>query len=473
MSIAARRRLRLVVMAAGLLPTLVALALVRPLPARGASAIGFYAVTYSGAAIAPQGEIGAGGGLLPLDGGAPLVRGRVESAPSSSSVAASVEPGTLWSTVAGVANTEAGQEVIPTPTRAEAMYPGRPDASANQFGPAEAGPLSVGLGTALASAKDGLATGRAELATWRVAGQAQASARTLGIRLAQLRARYPAAPRAQAAAEDDGAAIAVDAGRAFGEAKVLAADGVITVRAQSSVQDVRVAGELTVHGLAGHAEAGVSGGRRTAKAGLTIAGAVLGDFPVQITTSGVALADQSLPADQAAALSAQLNEALAAAGVQVALLPPVEQTGDGSADADSGGLVISLRTPSDGGIPGNTFGVVVGRVAVTSADEPTTPGAGSGDEPIFTDPAAGGLSGGFTGSAPLTGTLTGPLDTGASVGIPPATVGEAAAAPGSVVLAGRAIPASVALSAFAVWQLLSLSTSTLAALALRDREAAA
>src|SRR5688500_19993809 len=117
----------MVVMAAALLPTLVALALVRPLPARGASGIGFYAVTYSAAAVAPQGEIGAGGGLLPLDGGAPLVRGRVESAPSSSSVAASVEPGTLFATVAGVANTEAGEEVIATPTRAEALYPGTPE----------------------------------------------------------------------------------------------------------------------------------------------------------------------------------------------------------------------------------------------------------------------------------------------------------------------------------------------------------
>lgn len=471
MSIATRRRLRLFVMAAGLLPTLVALALVRPLPARGASGIGFYAVTYSGAAVAPQGEIGAGGGLLPLDGGAPLVRGRVESAPSSSSVAASVEPGTLWATVAGVANTEAGQEVIPTPTRAQAEFPGKPDASANQFGPAEAGPISVGAGTALASAKEGLAGGRAELATWRVAGEAQASARTLGVRLAQLRAQHPTAPRARAAAEDDGAAIAVDGGRAFGEAKAQPADGVITVRAQSSVDELRVAGQLAIRGLAGHAEAGVSGGQRVAKAGLTIAGATLGDFPVEITTSGVVLADQAMPADQAAALSAQLNEALSAAGIQVVLLPAVQQTGDGTADADSGGVLISLQTPSDGGIPGNTFGVVVGRVAVTSADEATMPGAGSGDEVIVTDPAPGALPGAFTGSAPLTGTLTGPLTPAVPDAVAP--VAEVGAKPGSVVLAGRVISSSVALAAFAVWQLLSLSTSTLAALALRDREAAA
>lgn len=471
MSMATRRRLRLFVMAAALLPTLVAVALVRPLPAGGApGGIGFYALTYSGAAIAPQGEIGAGGGLLPLDGGAPLVRGRVESAPSSSSVAASIEPGTLYSTVAGVANTEAGQEVIPSPTRAEAIYPGRPDAAANQFGPAEAGPLSVGFGTAVTSAKEGLASGRAELATWRLSGQAQAAARTLGLRLAQIRAQHPAAPRTRAAAEDDGSAFAVSGGRAFGEARAQPSAGTLAVRAQSSVDELVVAGELAVRGLVGHAEAAVSGGKRAAKAGLTIASAVLGDFPVQITTAGVTVADQTMPAEQAAQLSAQLNEALAAAGIQVALQPAIQQTAEGSAGADSGGLLVSIQTPSDGGIPANTFGLVVGRVVVTSADEETAPGAG--DDTIFTDPAAGSLPGMFTSGAPLTGTVTGPLGPGVAGAIPPAASDDDAASAGSVVLAGRVIPASVALAAFAVWQLLSLSTSTLAALALRDREAA-
>jgi hypothetical protein len=459
MTTAARRSLRMAVLAMALLPAVLALALVRPVSA--ASPLGFYALTYAAAAVAPQGEIGAGGGLLPIDGGAPLVRGRVESAPSSSSVAASVEPGTLFSTIAGVANTEAGEEVIATPTRAEALYPGAPEGSANQFGPEQAGPLSVGLGTALAQARLHGATGRAELSTYRLSG-GEASSRALAAQLATLRVRYPAAATVRTA-ESDGAALAVDGGSAFGQAAATPEQGALAVEARTSVDEVRVADQVVIRGISGRASVSVADGTRTPQAGLEIASAAVGPFPVVVTADGVEFAGQGIPAAQAQELSAAINDALAAAGVRVHLEPARSATADGAAEADSGALYVSVQTPSDGGIPGNTFGAVLGRANVTSADEPPLTSVWQSPG-LLPAPGPGPVNLGTVGPLSQQDALA-PAPAPADAGTP--------VPPRMIMVAGRAIPASAALAAFAVWQLLSLSTSTLAALVLRNREGAA
>lgn len=457
MTTAARRSLRMAVMAMALLPAVLALALVRPVSA--ATPLGFYALTYSAAAVAPQGEIGAGGGLLPIDGGAPLVRGRVESAPSSSSVAASVEPGTLFATVAGVANTEAGEEVVATPTRAEALYPGSPEGSANQFGPEQAGPLSVGVGTALAQARLHGATGRAELSTYRLSG-GEAAGRALAAQLAALRMRHPAAATARTA-ESDGAALAVDGGSAFGQAAATPEQGTLAVEARTSVDEVRVADQVVIRGITGSASVSVADGTRTPQAGLQITAASVGPFPVEITADGVRFAEQSIPTAQAQELSAAINDALTAAGVHVRLEPARATTAPGAAEADSGALHVAIQTPSDGGIPGNTFGAALGRASVTSADEPQV-------TMVIEGP------GYLPGPGPVNVDILGPLMQDAPSAPAPGPTGAAArAAPRMIMVAGRVIPASAALAAFAVWQLLSLSTSTLAALVLRSREGAA
>jgi hypothetical protein len=459
MTSAARRGLRTAVAAMAVLPAVTALVLVRP--AGAAAPLGFYAVTYSASAVAPHGEIGAGGGLLPVDGGAPLVRGRVESAPSSSSVAASVEPGTLFATIAGVANTEAGAEVVATPTRAEALYPGTPESSANQFGPEEAGPLSVGLGTALAQARLHAASGRAELSSYRLSG-GEASSRALAAQLAALRLRYPAAAT-MPAAESDGAAVAVDGGSAFGQAAATPDRGALAVEARTAADEVRVADQVVIRGVAGRASVAVVDGRRTPQAALEIASAAVGPFPVAVTADGVRFDGQGIPAAQAQELSAAINDALAAAGVRLRLEPARAATAAGAAEADSGGLHVSVQTPSDGGIPGNTFGAVLGRAAVTSADEPPVTSMWEESPGLMPVPGPG----------PVNLGTVGPLAQDGPLAPAPSADAAAPAQPHMVLVAGRAIAASAALAAFAVWQLLSLSISTLAAYVLRDREGAA
>ena len=458
MTSTARRGLRTAVLAMALLPAVSALALVRPVAA--VTPLGFYALTYSATAVAPEGEIGAGGGLLPLDGGAPLVRGRVESAPSSASVAASVEPGTLFTTVAGVGNTEAGEEVVATPTRAEALYPGSPEGSANQFGPEEAGPLSVGMGTALAQARLHAATGRAELSTYRLSG-GEASSRALAAQLTALRVRYPAAATVRTA-ESDGAMLAVDGASAFGQAIATPDQGGLAVEARAAVADVRVADQILIRGVAGRAAVTVRDGRRTPQSALEIGAASVGPFPVTITPAGVTFTEQTVPAAQAQELSAAINQALAAAGVSMRLEPARTASGAGSAEADSGALRIAIQTPSDGGIPANTVGVALGRVSVTSADE--APAAIVGEERPGFLPAPP--------SAPVNFGTVGPVTQSGPLATAPAVDAPAVAEPRTILVAGRAVPATAALAAFAVWQLLSLSTSTLAAIALRNREGA-
>lgn len=443
MTVHRRRLVPLAVLA--VLPAVSALLLVRPAPAAGQSpAFGLYSMTVAAAATSATGDIGAGGGLTPVDSGTPVVRGRLDSSPTASMVAAPVEPGTLFRTGAALANNEVpGQEPLQVPT-AESAHPGGPrEDRVSASGEAEDGAVPSTAATARTSAGERAIDGAAEAAQQDLTGDGTV------LRQSQVRAS------ADATASPD--------------------DGTLLATATSHAASITVAEVLTFEDVAGHATLRFADGEVTAEAATTFGGISVAGTPVSLADDGVTVAEDAplLPGQEAATLEDQVNAVLEAAGIQVEPLSPVREGGPRSGRADSGGVKVSIMTPSSGAVPANVLDVVIGRAAVTMSTEPAP-------EPValppMDAPAATDATGPLPGTsgpvdAPAAGT-TSPVDPPSASGPADPEVAEPApeVAPTdeepSVLLAGRRIPRRMALGLLGGWQLLSLSTCTLAAFAL-------
>lgn len=459
-------RLRTALLAVALLPALSAALLVRPAAGQDA-AFGLYAMTVQSAGASIDGEIGAGGGLTVLDGGVPFVRGRLDSSPSADVRSASIEPGTLVRTVAGVVNTEAGEEVI-TIHSADAQYPGNEEANGDVLGSESAGPLTLSGFTARSAAHQTDIAGKAVMGEQTVSDGSRAA--EIRAAFAPLRAGYP---NVTEEATTDDSVVVVQQGNAEATASADPA-GILTATSIGTVGRVSIAGEIVLEDVVGVATVRVENGTRTADASIAVGGATIAGVPVEITEDGVVAADQQLlPGQSVRDLTAAINDALAEANIRIEAIAPREETGDGSALADSGGIQITLATPPNPQVPGNDLTLTLGGAVATSADEPPAaplPPVDLGDAP------AGPVSDAPSTSTPSTGTFTPSAPTIQELVDEPATVPEPVAAPPAsnpapaepqVLVAGRQVSAKTALAAFGGWQLMSLSICTLAAFSLK------
>lgn len=435
-----------------ILPSLIALLVLRPAPARGQGpAVGFFALTVTAASANTSGDIGAGGGLTPIDSGAPVVRGRLDSSPTASMIAAAVEPGTLYRTGAALANNEAGDEVVPVEF-AEAAHPGGPpEDTSDPTATGMEGPVSSRSVQAGARAAERGISGTARVADQSVGGT-----------------------------EEDPVVVQQQGGHAEAAATADPDTGTLVATATSTAETITVAGVVTFEDVSGHAVVRLEDGQLAAEAATTYGGITVADVPVAVTTDGVVVADDAplLPGQEVAVLADQVNAVLEAAGVQITPISPIERTGGGSATADSGGVRVSITTPSSAAVPANVVEVVVGQaVATLTAEAPMPPPAPlpsspppdtarpTADTPSTPSPAPA-----LPATAPRAGTRVTVTPATPTTDTPPpprvAAPAPAATEP-TMVLAGRRIPRRTALALFGGWQLLSLSTCTLAAFALR------
>ena len=437
---APRRRLAPLA-AIALLPVVSALVLLRTAPAVGQAAdLGLYSMTVLAAGTNTTGDIGAGGGLAPVDSGTPVVRGRLDSSPAASVVAAPVEPGTLFRTAAALANNEVpDQEPLRVPTAASS-YPGGPaeDRVSPTDGAGEV-PVSSTAATAHTSAGEHAIRGDAEAATQDVTGDG-----------ALLRQRQVSASATATASPPDGTLLAT---------------------ATSHVSSVTIAETVTFEDVTGRARLQYADGTVTADADTTYGGIAVAGTPVRLTNDGVVVADDApaLPIGEAATLEDQVNGVLEAAGITIEPLSPVREGGDRSGRADSGGIRVSITTPSSAAVPANVVEVVIGQATATLSTEPPPASTDlpSAAPDTGTAPALPGTSGVDPAPPPAAGPAIAPPATGSStpdVGAPRPAV--APAEEPQVLLAGRRIPQRTALALLGGWQLLSLSTCTLAAFAL-------
>jgi hypothetical protein len=423
------------VAAAGLLASLVPLAVgvmtVRPAAAvLAAPGYSQYGLTAVAAGVRTSGDVGASGGLVTLDTASGYVTARLDASPSAGVLADPYEPGTLFRTVAGQVNANAGSEVVTVPD-AEAAYPGDGKGSLETLPPQVVGPLTLGGGSARAVATDSTAVGSATGTSMAVAG----------------------------ALESEGSTSSVDL-------KVDAARGVVTSLASTRVSRVVVGGVLELRDVVAKASVTTSGDRHVSVARLTVGGASVGGQEVAIDQDGVhAVGTPLVPGKTISDATAQANSVLKNAGMEVHATEAVRSATTRSAGADTGGVVISFATPElPGGVAANHLTVVVGGVSLTETDEVALP-------PLDLTTTTGGLGTPAAGTPPVTTTtvIPGTAGTPGSAAAPAPAIAAPATSAAGFLVSGRRISGSVALAAFAVWQFLTLATATLYALVERRR----
>jgi hypothetical protein len=427
-----------VALAAAALPLVLGVVAVRPAGAQTGPVYDSYSLTGVAAAARTNGDVGAGGGLATLDTATGSVSARVDSAPSTAVLSAPVEPGTLVRTVVGQGNAAAGEPVFDVPD-AEAQFPGSQlEAELTTVPASDAGVASARGGSATAEVTETSAMGTATGQVLDVSGLVRVDAATSEVSLS-------AAP----------------------------AKATTTSTARASVGRVVVAGVLVLNDVVAMASLTAKGDQHVPVASLVVGGATVGGQAVEISDRGVTAADTPLvPGQSIEDANAQVNAALAAAGISVSLVDTTTAADARSATADTGSLTVRLTTPDlPNGIPGNRLEVVLGGVALTATDSLAAPVLDSGP-PVDVGPvdlggdAAPSTTTTFVPGTPGTpGTPGGALaEAGPLVAAPPA---QAA----GFVVAGRQLPAAVALAAFAAWQFLSLGTATLYAVVDRRRRA--
>ena len=409
-------------------PTGAALLVVRPATA----APGGYdsvAATAIVTGVSVYGDIGASGGLATLDGGSARVVATLDGSPSGHVIAAPYEPGGLVRTVVGQANTSAGTQVFDVPD-AEATSPGKPAHDSVEFVPSQsAGPFSLVGGTATADASPNRVAGTATGASLGAAGVFATGGSTSSVEL-----------------------------------KVDATSGTVTQQADAAIASVDVGGVLALSNVRASVRITTNGASHSAAQVLTVGGATVAGQAVEIGNDGITAAGTTLlPGQTVADATAQASAALAQAGITVHTVGGTARHDDRSADADTGGVLITVTTPDlpVGGVAGNTLSLLIGQASLTELDTPPAPipvclcppPVGSVGRPPSTTTT-------FVPGTPGTPALPGTTSAGPTI---------APTRPVSYVVGGRRFSARTALLAFAVWQLLTLGVPTMYALVERRR----
>jgi hypothetical protein len=421
------RRLATAALVASLAPLVVGLVFVRPAAAVAAPA-GYdqYGLTALAAGVRTAGVVGASGGLVTLDTASGYVAAHLDASPSAGVLADPYEPGTLFRTVAGQVNANAGGEVITVPD-AEASYPGNGKGALETVPPQVVGPVAMGGGSASAVATDSSALGTSTGSAMTVTGAVESEGSTSSVSL-----------------------------------KVDPSAGTVVATATTRVARVVVGGVLELRDVVARATITTAGDKHVSIAELTVGGAGVAGQAVAIDQDGVRAAGTVLvPGQTITAATAQANSVLKNAGMTVHATEAVHHATTRSAAADTGGVVITTTTPElPGGVAANSFTVVVGGVSLTEADELRLPPLDL-TVPGGTVTAPGGGVPGVTTTTVVPGTP--------GTVAPPSVAAGPATAPAAFLISGRRISAAVALIAFGGWQFLTLGTATLYALVERRR----
>lgn len=457
---------------ATLLPVLFSAVFVRPVRA-DAPHYGLYTIDLAGYALGVDGEIGAGGGLTPVDPAVATALARLDSSPSATVSAAAVEPGTLPRTVVAVGNSSAGQELASVPL-AQANHPGEGTGNADLLGQTDIGGVITSGLIARAEADRLTVWGESSVGQLRLP-DAPASAASLWTGLDQLRLEYPTtfAP-AEARAASMGI---IDNATTTVSATVDESSGRIVTDTTSSAERIQLFGEIDLRGIVGTTAIEVTPDGATTTATLDIASVTIAGVPVEVSDAGVVVDGTGIDGDDARAVTDAINEVLAEAGISIALAAPVSDDADGRATADSRGLRIEMRTPAlaDGGIPANDAALVIGGVrssVLRQASTSTTPTPVASPTPTPTPTpstaperaeVAGPRSGGGVGSGttPPTSVVATPTAPSPQVA-PPATAGTPTPTQPvtAVAVVGVELDPRVAIALLGLWQALSLGGVT-------------
>lgn len=410
------------------LPTVVVLLATR---ADAAPAVfGQFALTSVVRATATGGNIGASGGLTPLDSGSASVDASLDNSPTAMVLARPVEPGTTFATVASQVPPEVPVPPVP---QAQAGFPGKTTTSTVSPAPGTTATATVTSASAVGSAQSAGGNG----------GAASLGSTTAAAAL-----------------------------RVSGEGHA------VTAVADSFASGFDVAGVLVVRGVRGHAEiAATAGGRHTATATTTVGSMTVAGQAVVVDDTGLHAVGMMVPLGPTLAqLTAAANSALSASGIAVSLAAPIHTVNGsplgGHATADSGGLQVTIRTAEVGTatVTPNTATVTLGRVQLSESDAPSVD-AGTPFVPGGPGVSVPGGTTGVPGTAGIPGSPGQTVTVGGTPGVPPPTVlGPPLSARRFLSVAGHRISGPAAIAALGGWQALTLGSATFALLALHRPE---
>jgi len=199
-------------------------------------------------------------------------------------------------------------------------------------------------------------------------------------------------------------------------------------------------GLLVIEGVTVRVEAGSDGVTGTTGSAIDVGRIMVAGKAVAVTDKGIVLADVAPPGVPADAVTAQLRDALAKAGLTITTVAPVVDVQGAMATVSATGLHVKVTQPSTApGVPTQSFEYVLGEARASAFATPASPAPTSLDDatppaPVRTDP--------------LTGVATSPADT-SSVSIDGGDLGSSgsgsgaasSAAPGSSTKAANGAPA--------------------------------
>ncbi|MFA5785984.1 MAG: hypothetical protein WDA71_03215 [Actinomycetota bacterium] len=442
-------------------------------------AFNLYALSGSARSVMLGGDLGAGGGLVTFDQGVPMVQGAVDSGPSATARASYLDSGVLPSTLAGVANNSAGSPILAFPNFVDAAYPGSSDRQdpppASVVARQEMAPFVFEGGGAEAHAKEGRAIagagwerfsvadvtagstgGAAEV---RASNQSQAMALSrLRRALDRVRKAYPYLVTEMVAQGDEASLLVADDLAAYLDLSGDQKTGKLTGRVDSTTGHLSLfGGQIFIASVEAHATLASDGSEkgRKALASVAVGDMSIGGIPVKVGPDGVEIAGTpAASGDMLAQAADALNEALGQAQVEITAPQVTSLSDPGSRGVITNALVISITTPGTPGgeVASNRLKIFVGHVEADVTDSLASP------VPQFDeDEVAAGDTG---GSYEVSGAETLAVEGGT-------TSSPAGASPGSALTSTRLVSHSnrrVLFMAFGLWQALSLSGLTAAAL---------
>ncbi len=415
-----KRRPARVLAGVGVALSSVPTALLLAVHAEAEPGFGVFAVTAIVRASSTSGNVGASGGLTPLDSGSASVDAALDNSPTAQVLARPVEPGTTFATV---------NSQLPVPVdvpQAQASYPGDTPSSSVEPAPGSS----------------------ASAAVTRTSAKGQA-------------------------VSTGGSQAGFVLGSTTSSASLVATGSSVMSEADAFASGLDVAGVLVIRGVRGHATLSASAsGPHTATATTVVGSVSVAGQLVSVDDTGVHAIGTTQPLGPTLAqLTAAANSTLAAGGISLSLLAPIHTVSTDDAGshalADSGGLAVTVTTPA-GAAPANVVTVTLGRVVLSEVDTPalvTAPVLDVPGPPVVGVPEVPGRPG-------IPGTPGQVVPGSPVVGGPPAIAPVPVVAPvaKSLVVAGHRVSAAVALAALGGWEALTLGSATFAVIALRRPE---
>ena len=322
-----------------------------------------------------------------VDNAYPLAVVHLDASPASKATASVADTGPLGATAAG----QAGG--VQQPQYATAAYPGTPSAS-----------QSTGASVADAAATETSADARSTLTSVPPPAPGSSPAPVPSApTLPSLSTPGTTSGTASSTSSSSGPGT-VSNGVGEAHAVIDRAAGLVRTTSIGSVSRATFGdGVLVIEGVTVRVEARSDGATGTTDSAIDVGRILVAGKAVAVTDKGIVLADTAPPGVPTEAVTAQLRDALAKAGLTISVVAPVVDVQGASATVAATGLHVTAAQPSTApGVPTQSAEYVLGEARASAFATPASPALSPLDDATPSAPAR---------SVPLAGAATSPSAT--------------------------------------------------------------